>query len=256
MQSKDKNRASSIGLLVAVAALIVLAFAFTLVLRLPSPLLPASQTAIGTAFATPGGDLEFPTDYPPEKQTYEVAVLRTQQALMLTITPEPPPTGRPPTNTPSPFIPGIYDTSIAPFGVPQAYAMANRWQDIVNGERTIAYAGARKDTSGATPIITQGLIVVAVYSTDLINRSIMEYEAPGETGILRITSVDGYRLTLSTQIGATLYFDVPTRQFVDSLTATITAPTTTPMPTSILTAVPPTGYPPPPSEYPQTTLTP
>lgn len=256
MKSKETNRVSLIGLVVAFAALTVLALTFALAPRLQSPLVPVSQTAVETASSTPGSDLEFPTDYPPEWQTYEVAVMQTQQALILTITPEPPPTGRPPTNTPAPFIPGVYDTSIAPFGVPRAYAMANRWQDVINGERTIAYAGARKDTSEATPVVKQGLIVVVVYSTDLINRSIVEYEAPGETGILRITSVDGYRLTLTAQNGTTLYFDVPTRQFVDSLTSTVTAPTATPMLTAISTIAHPTGYPPPPSEYPQSTLAP
>lgn len=256
MKSKDINRASLIGALVALVAVLTLVLTFALATKLQAPLAPSTATTVVTSFPTPGNDFEFPTDYPPEKQTYEVAVMQTQQALVLTITPEPPPSGRPPTNTPSPFMPGIYDTSVAPFGVPRAYAMANRWQDIVNGERTIAYAGARKDTSGAAPIVNTGLIVVVVYSSDLTNRSIVEYEAPGETGILRITSVEGYRLSLTAQNGATLYFDVPTRQFVDALAVTASAPTVTPMPTSVLTSAPPTGYPPPPFGYPQPTFAP
>lgn len=256
MKSKDINRASLIGTLVAFAAVLILTVTFALATRLQVPLASGLATTALTSSTTSADDFEFPTDYPPEKQTYEVAVMQTQQALVLTITPEPPPSGRPPTNTPSPFIAGVYDTSVAPFGVPRAYAMANRWQDVVNGERTIAYAGARKDTSGATPIINKGLIVVVVYSIDLSNRSIVEYEAPGETGILRITSVDGYRLSLTAQNGATLYFDIPTRQFVDALTATVIAPTVTPMPTSVPTSAPPTGYPPPPFGYPQPTLAP
>jgi hypothetical protein len=188
-------------------------------------------------------------------QTAIVAKWLTKHSPVRGITP--PPTGRPPTLTPAPFLPGIYETSLASFGVPQAYAMTTRWQDIVNGERTVVYAGARKDTSGALPVIKQGLIAVAVYSSDLSNWSLTEIEAPGETGILTIQAVSNeYRLTLTAQDGTPLYFDVPTRRFVASLTEAKIGPTVTRLPPIMPTATwPALAYPPsygssPPAPYP------
>lgn len=250
MKPQPENHVSVIGFFASLSILIILGVVVAIAVRLQTPLGLVTTTAELGLTATAGNGTEFPVDSPEFRQTYEAAEFQTREALIQTITPEAPPTGRPPTDTPAPFIPGIYDTPYALFGAPQAYATSNRWQDIVNGERTYVYAGARNDTSGATPDITQGLVVVQVYSTDLSNESIVEYEAPGATGMLTITAATGFRLVLTSQSGTTLYFDVPTRQFVDGLTATVTAPTATPLPPITPTAIAPTGYPPP-SGYPQ-----
>ena len=63
-------------------------------------------------------------------------------------------------------------------------------------------------------------------------------------------------LTLVGQNGQTLYFDIQTMQFVDTLTVTFTAPTITPLMSITLESeypnfIPfPEGYPPPPGQYP------
>jgi hypothetical protein len=173
-------------------------------------------------------------------ETREYAFMQTQLAIFMITTPNAPPTGLPPTDTLEPFVPGINETSYAAYVNPQSAVITSQWRDMVNGQRTYVYAGARQDTSGATPDTRQGLIVVDVYSTDFSNHLITFYNAPGSTGVLRITSANGYRLTLASQNGETLYFDVLTRQFVNSLSVTVTAPTITLLPPISPTAAPPT----------------
>jgi hypothetical protein len=185
------------------------------------------------------------------RQTADAAIIQTQLALVETITPIAPPSGLPPTSTLAPFVPGIFEISYAPFGIPQAYVITTQWREIVNGQRTYVYAGARKDTSGATPDTSKGFIGVVVYSDDLSNSVVAEYEAPSTPGILTITAVNNYTLILSATNGSTLYFDVPSREFVGSLTETPAAPTTTPIAPISPTPILPTGYPPLPGGYPQ-----
>jgi hypothetical protein len=178
---------------------------------------------------SPSEVYEFPTDYPPDKQTFEVGEIQTERALILTITVSPPPTGDPPTYTPAPFQAGLFEISLLPFGNPQLYAISTGWAGIINGERTYVYAGARKDLSGISPVITNGLVIVRVYSSDLSNVNVTEYDVPTQ-GILTIIMETNARLRLTSANGDALYFDIPSRQFVDNLTATITAPTITPLP--------------------------
>ncbi len=179
-----------------------------------------------------------------EMKTIEAAVMQTHFALIETWTPQSLPYDRPPTNTLAPFMPGIYDVPFV--GEIRGLSFSNRWQDFVKGERIIVYVGARVDQSSSTPVKTQGIVIVKVYSKYLSNNSRVVYEAPDKTGMLKIVAADGYRLTLLGQNGETLYFDVPTRQFVSSLDIAITAPTTTPLPpiTPTDTPVIPLGYPP------------
>jgi hypothetical protein len=148
--------------------------------------------------------------------------------------------------------------SYVPWGVPQALAITTQWRDFVNGERTYVYAGAKVDTSSNVTVISQGLVIVNVYSADLSNDVWSEYDSPGQTGLLTITSASGYRLTLAAGDGTTLYFDVPTGQFTDSLAATLNASTITPVspvPPTPTTAPFSTGYPNP-TASPDITMTP
>jgi hypothetical protein len=120
------------------------------------------------------------------------------------------------------------------------YAMSNWWINIVNGEETTVFVGARRDNPGVTQDASQGVVLVRVYSRDGKNYSLKFYNAPVEnTGVLTITAEAGYRLTIQAESGAMLYFDVPTRQFVDSLIATVTVPTVTPFPTVLPTFLTP-----------------
>jgi hypothetical protein len=136
----------------------------------------------------------------------------------------------PPTNTLAPFIPGINEMSYAPYVNPKSAVITSQWRGMVNNQRTYVYAGARLDTSSDIRDTSQGIVVVEVNSTNLSNNLVTFYDAPRLTGVLRITKSNGYRLTLITQNGVALYFDVPTRQFVGGLRVTSTAPTITPIP--------------------------
>lgn len=200
---------------------------------------------VSTSFPT------YPTDYPPFKQTAEIGVEQTRQALILTITPNTPSHIRPPTYTLEPFIPGVFDSQAAPVSAME-YTMTNWWQDILNGERTRVFAGARQDKSSPTYGPAQGVVLVSVSGIDLINWAFTGYDAPPNTGVLQITGVNGFRLSLQDDKGTVLYFDVPSRQFVDSLSTTSSAPTATLLPT-VTPDIPipsPTGAPYP---YPQPT---
>ena len=178
-----------------------------------------------------------------DRLTAEAGPVETQLAESKFITASPPPTGRPPTNTPAPFPTGILDVSDPPFPH-DSYVISTKWLNIVNGERTIVFSGARRDSSGATPVIGRGLIVVQVYSSDLSQKDSVEYEAAGATGVLTIVAATDYRLTLTGAHGTTLFFDVPSRQFIESPIVTVTAPTVTSLPLAAPTSTPlPTGYP-------------
>ncbi len=246
MKLQKTEKASIVSIIGGIGALIILGTVISFMVTRTIPM--ASGTSVATA-TTSTGIPPSPTSFLHERETSEAAVMETQLALIETITPSPPPTGRPPTVTQAPFITGIFAISYGP-GLPQAYAMSSVWKEVVDNQRTLVFAGARRDTTGATPDITRGLVVVQVYSTDLSNKVTVEYEAPGTTGILQIIAAAGNRLTLIGQNGETLYFDVPARQFVDGQTATITAPTMTPLPPIEPTAIAPTQTPTP-QGYPQ-----
>src|SRR5579859_5061525 len=154
----------------------------------------------------------------------------TPAALTVTSGPATTTPGVRPTPTLEPFVPGIYTSKAAP--EPSAnHTMTNWWQDLVNGERVQVFAGALQDNTIYPPGPAQGLVVVNTIAIDVVNSTLQEYDAPSGTGVLTITAVSGSRLTLQSHNGGTLYFDVPTRQFVDSLSTTSTAPTATLLPT-------------------------
>jgi hypothetical protein len=237
MMKQKTEPVSVIGMIVGLAALIAVVLVLSVVIKYAQPMAPGMTRTIGvtsTEESTPA-----PTYLKQWRETAAAAVMQTQFAMIKTITPNPPPTGRPPTNTPAPFLTGIFEISNGPFGDPHAYPMSAVWAEVVNGERTLVYIGGHGDYGyvyAATPAVIQGVVVVEVSSEDLSNSSWVKYVAPGATSALRIVSTDGYRLKLADKRGDMFYFDVLTRQFVDSLNATVTAPTITPLP--------PTGLPP------------
>jgi hypothetical protein len=197
--------------LVGLAALILLAavVAATLLISVHPPVAAPATQIVSVSPQVTGQTTPlptYPTDYPPFKQTAENAVEQTRQALILTITPFTPSHTRPPTYTLEPFIPGIYDNQAAPVS-PMEYTMTNWWQDIVNGERTRVFVGAQQDKSGPTYGPAQGVVLVSVSAIDLINWDFKSYDAPANTGILQITAVNGYRLSLQDDKGTILYFD-------------------------------------------------
>jgi hypothetical protein len=197
---------------------------------------------IGTAQVTTGTEIttlqptisETPTqiDYFSIEQTSYAMFTLTQEAYLTsppsTRTPGPSPT--PPTYTPKPFVAGISDSQAAP--LTQVYTIENWWQDIVNGEKVRVFAGGKRDNPGEPTIeVSKGILFVITVAMDESNVDYQFYEPPiSDTGLLSITAVTNYRLTIQAESGAVLYFDVPTRQFVESLTATVSAPTVTPLP--------------------------
>jgi hypothetical protein len=133
--------------------------------------------------------------------------------------------------------------SYVPYVNPHGLVITTQWRDLVNGQRTFLFAGARQDTSGANPDASQGLVIVQTYSIDLSNFNSIEYEAPGRIGMLYVTEAESHRVTLTSQTGKSIYFDVMTRQFVDDLSAKVTLPTITPLPSLTSTSRVPIGYP-------------
>jgi len=240
-------------------ALAILYIFLSPVIKDERPMAPGMTGTVGLrgerTLTPTGEDTLTPTELEQSRKTAGAAAMETYRALYRLDKITPPPTCCPPTNTLAPFVPGINEMSYAPDIVPQSVVISSQWRNLVNGQRTYVYAGAHRDTTGATPDTRQGLIIVEVYSADLSNYLTSLYDAPGSTGILRITSATGYRLTLAGQNGETLYFDVLTGQYVDRLNTTVTAPTITPLPPRTATATPTTStwlteYPAPPVIYP------
>ena len=213
--------------------------------QLAPPTAPVVTTTPAPAITTAP-----PTGITTPVSTPSLAPATARQPLLQTSAPlgYPPPSTQqgtlppgPPTPTPAPFIPGIFDTDAAP--VPRSgYTMTKYWwQDIVNGEEVAVFAGARQYNVIYPPGPAQGIVFVRTIGRDLRNYSLQDYDAPTGTGILTITAVSGQRLVLQTDRRGTLYFDIPSRQFVNGLNVTSHAPTATPLPT--ITTTPTTGTP-------------
>ncbi len=183
----------------------------------------------------------FPTDYPPDKQTQEIAATHTVEALMNATaaptsvfeTPAPCPTALPvearatPGGTPmgdgfitndvgrsGPSLMGLFsETSLA-------------WIQHIGKETVIIYPGHLRDNPGS------GALVIVRYGTshdyppggELI-------ESPAKTGKLEIIDAVGSRLVLRSDQGPLYYFDVEAMRFVGSVEAvvpTATRPATSP----------------------------
>jgi hypothetical protein len=131
-----------------------------------------------------------------------------------------------------------------------AYYLESQWyEDVDAGNRRIFVGVGSLAVLGASVPTQQGVVVIA--EAKWINGSVVflggakgEYLTPQATGSLHITDASGARLVLESSNGTTFYFDVPSRQYVDSLNAppppTVTEP---PDPTSIPTFAPPTQGP-------------
>lgn len=176
-----------------------------------------------------------PPDYPSEKQTLEAKMEQTRRAVTLTpatgLPTYNPPTSAPVTEEPWDWGTGIVESGDAPFSG-MVYSIYNRWYGMLNGQRVVVYAGGlRDDPGGVSQTASQGLVIVVVISPVSGEQLPESYQTPIKAGLLRIVAAsDDLRLTLDTPNGNAFYFDVPSRQFADSLIAT-PRPTTTPMPT-------------------------
>lgn len=110
-------------------------------------------------------------------------------------------------------------------------AVTNVWVQLRTGVRVYA---------GVTSTAGQGAVVVLTARTDPAPLEL--YLTRGRAGAVQVVDARGERLVLQSLDGqATFYFDVPTRQFVDSLALTSPAPTVTPLPTFTATPGTPTA---------------
>jgi hypothetical protein len=188
---------------------------------------------------------------------------QTQQAHLLTPSPGPG-TLKPPVPTIVPqataFLPDPSDTPLGagalftgsgPFSSQSFYLESQWYEDVDAGNRRIFVGVGSSGLAGASKPTDQGVVFVA--EAKWINGNIIflegakgEYLTAQAAGSLHITGASGAQLVLVSSNGTTFYFDVPSRQFVDSLTAT-PPPTVTepPDPTNIPTYAPPTQGPPP-----------
>lgn len=248
--------------LVGLGAVLTLAALITLVLASNGKTSVASgstSTAQASSTAQVSSTLEVsdtPTlMYPPDKATAIQSRIQTQQAFRLTPNPPltiyPPPSESGPTITPDlSYVPhqqagaGVIITGTGSFPFPGGgwvIAPFNVWFEIPTGMQV--YAGVTSDP-------TQGALAILTPQEDIGQPEV--YLTPRKAGMVKVVDASGERLVLQSITGSdTFYFDVPTRQFVDSLSVTSVAPTVTPLPTFTAspTFVVPT-LPPPPTAYP------
>lgn len=100
---------------------------------------------------------------------------------------------------------GIIDGGQGPFS-PDAFNMANGWQEIVDGTLIQVWAGSY----GSKP--DQGVVLVRHIAdwqspTERGNLTSSSYDAPAEAGALRIVDWSGTVLTITSSSGATYLFD-------------------------------------------------
>lgn len=130
-----------------------------------------------------------------------------------------------------------------------SYSIQNRWYEDTEGGsvRTNVWAGAISKPEGGAG--QQGLVMVDVlrmYTIGNVTRTGLvestHYLTPCPVGSLRIVGAVGERLRLRSTSGATFYFDVPTRSYVNAPACTPT-PTLTPSPTIVSPLPTPTDTP-------------
>lgn len=182
------------------------------VILLTAMSLSLSRTASATALE--GMAAKYPTDYPVERQTYEVGVQKTQAAYKQTAEVQLL------TSPISHFIfleateVIVYVTPIgtqAGDGVISDQYMApskgilNAWFATIEGEAVAVYAGGDLDD------VSVGL--VGVSKSGLLRW----HNTPANTGAVKIVDALAKRLILTSTHGTTFYFDVLSETFIDSL---------------------------------------
>ncbi len=117
---------------------------------------------------------------------------------------------------------------------PGHYLIENQWWETIGSHSIRVYAGAKRgDGVNDLPKPWQGIVFVVVVGPDSTRLpGGGTYETPKKVGAVKIVDAQGQRLVLKAEDGTLFYFDVPTRQFVSSLTAPVTpvVPTVPPYP--------------------------
>jgi hypothetical protein len=116
------------------------------------------------------------------------------------------------------------------------FRVTNVWYVDSDGlrKRTVVYAGAEPSANGEN---LQGGVTVYVWQMspqgDGVVTNLVEahtYLAAAQSQTLEIVDAVGERLILRSTNGTLFYFDLPTRQYVPSLTVTVTVPPPTESP--------------------------
>lgn len=160
--------------------------------------------------------------YPPAKQTLEASAEQTRAAASSKPQPPPGPSPVPATSAPA-LIPrrpagaGNIVTDFVPPFPAMSHVITSMWYEDTGATRIIVYAGALRDNPSVEASTSQGVVIVVVQTTEgAALPGGGTYLAPGKTGPLHIVDANGGRLVLQSDNGATLYFDVSTRQFASS----------------------------------------
>jgi len=118
---------------------------------------------------------------------------------------------------------------------PKGYQIENAWYEESNGVRTYVYAGEVPDK--ADQKLQRSTIVINVVQIDhgvIGSLFYGEYPTTTQAGPINIRDAQGSRLVLQSTNGTAFYFDVPSRQYVASLTAVVptlpASPLATPAP--------------------------
>lgn len=226
-KSTPINTLAQIAILVILGLAIV--FAITTLRGTAPGLLSPTQgaTPVITSSVTPD---------PDETQTSEAIItlkaIGEATYLAITRTPE----------TPIYLPTGIYDDQRVRISAELLFIDAqNAWGGFIDGNRFTLYAGSLQSDPD------QG--VVGLVTSLPGGKRIEKFVSPSKHGALRIVSEQNNRVTLIATDGTNFYFDIPTRQFVASLTEV--APSVTPSPS---VTPEPTGLPYPPPTEPNTVV--
>jgi hypothetical protein len=214
------------SILSTITFLVFLAIIF-LILVISIPTLqgsaPASLTT--TQGPTPGMTSSF-TPGPDLTQTW-VAIPTYKAHINETVLAYTPP---PEVNTPVYLPTGIYDDQRVKISASLLFMDAqNAWYGLGDGYSFALYAGALQSDPD------QGVLILDMVSPE--GGGYSQYVTSSKHGALRIVSnTQNNRFTLTAADGTVFYFDLPTRQFVASLTEV--APTVTPSPLPSPTPLP------------------
>jgi hypothetical protein len=145
-------------------------------------------------------------------------------------------TAPPEINTPEYMPTGIYDNEEIRASASLSFIDAqNAWYGFANGSFFALYAGALQSDPD------QGVLILDIVLPE--GASYSQYVTSSKHGALRILSdTQNNRFTLTAADGTVFYFDLPTRQFVASLTEVAPSVTPSPLPTPSPT-LPPYPFP-------------
>jgi hypothetical protein len=148
-------------------------------------------------------------------------------------------TAPPEVNTPVYLPTGIYDSQqVEPEASLLFIDAQNAWKGLGDGYSFALYAGALQSDPD------QGVLILDMVSPE--GGGYSQYVTSSKHGALRIVSnTQNNRFTLTAADGTVFYFDLPTRQFVNSLTEMAPTVTPSPLPTPSPTSSPRPPYPPP-----------